>query len=77
MKTKMNTVSAHLHRTMTNMENVANGDTLCGYASGCLCKLRPSYSPLNNWNHGFVYVRHKDNVNVVRNIMIRNGEYIG
>ena len=76
-KTKMNTISGHLHRPQDHVENMPNGDVMESYASGCLCDLNPDYSPLNNWGHSFIYAEKKGKQKTkIQNIRIVNGEIV-
>jgi predicted phosphodiesterase len=75
-KTKMNTISGHLHRPMDHIENCPDGTTINSYASGCLCDLKPDYSPLNNWAHSFIHLFKQDKDTHVKNIRIIDGKIV-
>jgi predicted phosphodiesterase len=77
LKTKMNTIVGHLHRPMTHVENLPNGEILQSYSLGCLCDLNPDYSPLNNWGHSFA-IATRNGVNTeVSHVIVRNGKIVG
>jgi len=74
-KTKMNTISAHLHRTSYHAEKGLKGQTR-SYSSGCLCDLHPDYSPVNQWNHGFVVIKAGKQGARVESIVIEDGQIV-
>jgi predicted phosphodiesterase len=75
MRAKKSVICGHLHRPSTHSEvDIDNGVTTC-YTTGCLCELRPDYSPLvANSMHGFAHITTKKNGNyLVRNFQIIEG----
>ena len=76
MKTKVNTISAHLHRSSYYSEKDVNGVTKRSYSSGCLCDLTPDYSPLNAWNHGFLIIKRGKSGARVENYDIEDGQLV-
>jgi len=64
----------HFHRSSTHIEkSMINNITSC-WSVGCLCDLRPEYSPMNKWNHGFAIVIVQDGQFRVLNKTIINGK---
>lgn len=47
----------HFHRSSEHHERVLSQKTHGVWSVGCACYLHPRYSPLNQWNHGFAFVR--------------------
>ena len=56
LRAKTSAMVGHLHQTSEHTESNLNGKIETCWSMGCLCNLRPSYSPLNKWNHGFAIV---------------------
>lgn len=56
LRAKVPAIIGHLHQTSEHTETNLNGTICTCWSQGCLCDLRPSYSPLNKWNHGFTVV---------------------
>lgn len=55
LRSKVNCACGHYHRTSNHSE--AGLDKIVSvWSIGCLCGLRPSYRPLNTWNHGLAVV---------------------
>ena len=76
MKSKENIIVGHLHRSSYHPEVDINGQITAGWSLGCLCELRPDYSPLiSNSQHGFAHVLVEPNGHfTVRNYSIINGK---
>jgi len=76
MKAKENVIVGHLHRSSFHPEVDINGQITAGWSLGCLCELRPSYSPLiSNSQHGFAHVVVEPNGHfTVKNHTIINGK---
>jgi predicted phosphodiesterase len=73
-KAKALATMGHLHQTSEHTENNINGKVITCWSSGCLCHLRPRYSPLNKWNHGFQFIDlTQDEDFILRNFKILNG----
>jgi predicted phosphodiesterase len=53
LKTLDNTIFGHFHKTQEDYQTAISRNMFGSWSIGCLCGLRPSYMPLNNWNHGF------------------------
>src|SRR5690606_12063218 len=56
IKTGVSTLFGHFHRTQESLSKNLNGKVYGAYATGCMCKLKPKYMPINGWNHGFATV---------------------
>lgn len=50
-------LEGHGHRTSAHCEPDMFGREIFCWSTGCLCDLRPEYSRLNKFNHGFATVR--------------------
>lgn len=57
LKAKDNVICGHWHKTNSDYSTSIKGDTVGSWAMGCLCKLKPEYLPLNEWNQGFALAR--------------------
>jgi predicted phosphodiesterase len=76
MKAKENIIVGHLHRSSFHPEVDINGQVTAAWSLGCLCELRPDYSPLiSNSQHGFAHVLvNKDGSFSVKNYIIIDGK---
>lgn len=76
MKAKQNVIVGHLHRPSYHPEVDMEGKVNAAWSMGCLCELRPDYSPLiSNSQHGFAHVIvEKDGGFTVKNFAIINGK---
>jgi hypothetical protein len=76
VKAKQNIIVGHLHRSSHHVETDINGETTASWSLGCLCELRPDYSPLiSNSQHGFAHVLVEPNGDFsVKNYSIINGK---
>jgi predicted phosphodiesterase len=53
MRTLSTCLVGHSHRTSNHAESdMWHKETAC-WSAGCLCDLRPEFSVINRWNHGF------------------------
>jgi hypothetical protein len=53
LRTLSTVLVGHSHRTSNHAESdMWHKETAC-WSTGCLCDLRPEYSVINRWNHGF------------------------
>jgi len=78
-KTKSNTLAGHWHQTSVHHESDFNEKGIGCFSLGCLCNLRPEYSPYAylKWNHGFsILSKEADGTFHVDNRRIINGEVI-
>jgi predicted phosphodiesterase len=61
MKAKDNIVIGHLHNPSHHTEVSMGGRMVGAWSLGCLCQLRPDYSPMTgNAQHGFAHVTIED-----------------
>lgn len=50
-------IVGHWHKTSTHVETSARKNQMTvTHSTGCLCSLKPSYGPVNSWNHGFATI---------------------
>lgn len=56
LRTKTTSLCGHWHRTSEHTETSMDEEMVTCWSTGCLCDLRPEYSPINKWNHGFAIV---------------------
>jgi predicted phosphodiesterase len=57
MKAKQSIIVGHLHRASHHPEMDLDGNVISCWSTGCLCELRPNYSPLvSNSQHGFAHI---------------------
>lgn len=75
-KAKQSVIVGHLHRPSHHPETDLDGNTVSCWSQGCLCELRPDYSPLvSNSQHGFAHITVEPNGNYfVRNYQIVKGQ---
>lgn len=78
MKAKQSTIIGHVHKVSEHTETNMDGDMTTTWSSGCLCELKPDYSPLvSNYAHGFAHVIvNKDGGYSVHNKRIFNGKIL-
>jgi predicted phosphodiesterase len=75
LRTKTNAICGDMHQTSHHSEAGMEHVISC-WSVGCLCNLRPSYMPLNKWNHGFAMIQsHRGNWSV-ENHKIINGKVV-
>lgn len=76
MKAKQSVLISHVHKVSSHTENNLDGDTFGTWSTGCLCELRPDYSPLvANYQTGFAHVIvDRSGDFTVRNHRIINGK---
>jgi predicted phosphodiesterase len=76
MRAKQNIIVGHLHRSSFHPEVNLDGEVIGAWSTGCLCELRPSYSPLvSNSQHGFAHILVDSNGDfTVKNYSIINGK---
>jgi hypothetical protein len=76
MRAKQNVIVGHLHRPSYHPETDMEGNIVAAWSMGCLCELKPSYSPLvSNSQHGFAHVQVENTGNfTVKNFTIINGK---
>ena len=76
LRTKQTVIVGHLHRASHHPEITLDGEVISCWSTGCLCELRPDYSPLvSNSQHGFAHILvEKDGNFHVKNFQIINGK---
>jgi predicted phosphodiesterase len=75
-KAKQSLIISHVHKVSTHTETNMNGDVFVNYSTGCLCEIKPDYSPLvANYQHGFARITVEPNGDYhVQNFQIINGK---
>lgn len=56
LKTKATAMAGHCHQHSVYQEKDMYDNIHTCWTVGCACELRPRYSPLNNWTHGFALI---------------------
>lgn len=76
LRAKQSLVVGHLHRLSHVSEVDLDGNIVSCFSTGCLCELRPNYSPLvSNSQHGFAHITVEKNGDYhVRNFQIIKGK---
>jgi predicted phosphodiesterase len=76
LRAKQTVIVGHLHRASHHPEITLDGEVISCWSTGCLCELRPDYSPLvSNSQHGFAHITiEKDGNFHVKNFQIINGK---
>ncbi|MFN5425586.1 MAG: metallophosphoesterase [Bacteroidota bacterium] len=76
LRTKQTVIVGHLHRASHHPEITLDGEVISCWSTGCLCELRPDYSPLvSNSQHGFAHIIvEKSGDFHVKNFQIINGK---
>lgn len=77
LRAKTSAMFGHHHQSSEHTEGNLKGERISCWSLGCLCTLRPEYSPMafTKWNHGFAEVRlEKDGTYQVDNHRIINGK---
>lgn len=76
MKAKQSIIVGHLHRASHHPEINLDGEVVSCWSTGCLCELRPTYSPLvSNSQHGFAHITvENDGKYYVKNYQIIKGQ---
>lgn len=69
-------IVGHWHKTSTHVETSARKSTMTvTHSTGCLCSLKPSYGPVNSWNHGVATIEvAADGTYEVENRTIMDGK---
>lgn len=57
---KSHAVCGHFHQTSEHSEKSLEQKVVSCWSVGALCNLHPAYRPLNNWNHGCLYVETEE-----------------
>ena len=76
MRAKQSLIVGHLHRASHHPEVDLDGKVISCWSTGCLCELKPDYSPLvSNSQHGFAHIMVESNGDyIVKNYQIINGK---
>jgi len=77
LKTGMNTIMGHCHRTSEHSQPNIRGEQIACWSTGCLSELTPPYMRRNFWNHGLAYVEVESSGDFrVKNIRILDGRIV-
>ena len=78
LRAKQSVIVGHLHRASYHPEVDLDGKVIGCWSTGCLCELKPNYSPMvSNSQHGFAHVIVQNNGDyVVKNFQIINGKIL-
>lgn len=76
LRAKQSLIVGHLHRASHHPEVDLDGKIISSWSTGCLCELKPDYSPLvSNSQHGFAHITVDFNDDyTVKNYQIINGK---
>lgn len=76
LRAKQSVIVGHLHRASFHPEIDLDGNVIGCWSTGCLCELRPDYSPMvSNSQHGFAHIIvDKSGDFTVKNYQIINGQ---
>lgn len=76
LRAKQSLIVGHLHRASHHPEVDLDGKVISCWSTGCLCELKPDYSPLvSNSQHGFAHILVEANGDyTVKNYQIINGK---
>lgn len=57
LRAKQSIIVGHLHRASHHPESDLDGKIISCWSTGCLCELKPNYSPMvSNSQHGFAHI---------------------
>ena len=76
LKAKKSALCAHYHQTSEHVEKNLDDKIESCWTIGCLCYMKPDYSPVNKWNHGFAEIVEDDGMYAVKNYKIVNGKVV-
>lgn len=76
LRAKQSIIVGHLHQPSYHPETTADGTVIGCWSTGCLCELRPDYSPIvGNSRHGFAHITvERSGDFTVKNFQIINGK---
>jgi len=75
LRCKAYAMCGHFHQISAHSEKSVDGQKIATWSTGCLCDLRPDYSPYNNWSHGCAFVEvFSDGRFQVENKLISGGK---
>jgi len=70
-----NVLLGHFHRKQEDTKKTIKDELMGCWIVGCLCDLKPDYSPNNEWTHGFAFVELFENGHFsVKNHLIQGEE---
>lgn len=74
-KSFRNILLGHFHRQQEDTKKTIRDELTGAWVVGCVCDLKPDYSPNNEWTHGFAFVELFENGHFqVRNHKIQGEE---
>ena len=78
LRAKQSVIVGHLHRASYHPEVDLDGKIIGCWSTGCLCELKPNYSPMvSNSQHGFAHILiEKSGDYTVKNYQIINGKIL-
>ncbi len=78
LRSKQSVIVGHLHRASYHPEVDLDGKVIGCWSTGCLCELKPNYSPMvSNSQHGFAHILIEDSGDyTVKNYQIINGKIL-
>lgn len=78
LRAKQSIIVGHLHRASYHPEVDLDGKVIGCWSTGCLCELKPNYSPMvSNSQHGFAHIVVEGNGDyTVKNYQIINGKIL-
>jgi predicted phosphodiesterase len=78
LRAKQSVIVGHLHRSSYHPEVDLDGKVIGCWSTGCLCELKPNYSPMvSNSQHGFAHILVEKNGDyTVKNYQIINGKIL-
>ena len=76
LRAKQSVIVGHLHRGSFHPETDLDGNVIGCWSTGCLCELKPTYSPMvSNSQHGFAHILIESSGDfTVKNYQIINGK---
>ena len=70
-----NVMLGHFHKKQEDTKKTINDELVGAWVVGCLCDLKPDYSPQNEWTHGFAFIELQENGHFsVKNHLIQGEE---
>ena len=78
LRAKQSVIVGHLHRASYHPEVDLDGKVIGCWSTGCLCELKPNYSPMvSNSQHGFAHILIEKNGDyTVKNYQVINGKIL-
>jgi len=70
-----NVLLGHYHRRQEDTKRTIRDELMGCWVVGCLCDLKPDYSPKNEWTHGFAFIELQESGHFqVKNHLIQGEE---